>query len=447
MIAAVPLFPYQSDYLGDKSRFKGGMFARQTGKTFTSTLELTLDCFDAAVNGHATDWVILSSGERQAKEAMYKGVQKHAKAMDHGLSLVDGEYKSTSGVTYKSYECTFPGGSRVLAIPANPDTARGLSANVFLDEYSVHKDQREIWGALFPVISNGYKIRVTGTPKGKSGKFYELMSGSNPQWSIHRVDIHRAVADGLPRDIEELKAGLNDEDLWRQEFLIEWLDEADAWLSYDLIISCEDEDAGIPESYQGGPVFIGNDIGRHNDLWVAWAWELVGDIFWCREVRTLKRQPFHVQDEHLDEMMKYYGPHRVSMDKTSIGEKPVEDAQRRYGSSIVEGVNFTSQSKDYMAQLLKRAFQDRRVRIPVSDAVRGDLHRVKKVALPGGGVRYDAERDAKGHADRFWSAALGLYGAINPYQTVSYKTVGAPQDYSGGRLVSATRGFSRRGAW
>ena len=37
------LYPYQKAWLEDDSRFKIGMFARQTGKTFTTTLEIALD--------------------------------------------------------------------------------------------------------------------------------------------------------------------------------------------------------------------------------------------------------------------------------------------------------------------------------------------------------------------------------------------------------------------
>ena len=39
---ALPLYGYQSRWVQDESRFKIAMFARQCGKTFTSTLELAL---------------------------------------------------------------------------------------------------------------------------------------------------------------------------------------------------------------------------------------------------------------------------------------------------------------------------------------------------------------------------------------------------------------------
>ena len=71
---ALPLYAYQRRWVQDDSRFKIAMFARQCGKTFTSTLELALDCALAEAAGQRRRWVILSRGERQAREAMNEGV-------------------------------------------------------------------------------------------------------------------------------------------------------------------------------------------------------------------------------------------------------------------------------------------------------------------------------------------------------------------------------------
>ena len=126
----------------------------------------------------------------------------------------------------------WPNGSRVTALPANPDTARGFSANAFLDEFAFHADSRKIWAALFPVISAGWKLRVVSTPNGKNNKFYDLMTGDDPVWYRQTTDIYQAVADGLPRDIEQLRSALGDEDAWAQEYELKWLDEASAWISF-----------------------------------------------------------------------------------------------------------------------------------------------------------------------------------------------------------------------
>lgn len=56
--SAITLYPYQQKWLKDNSRFKVGMFARQTGKTFTTTLEIILDCLDKESRGQKARWVI-----------------------------------------------------------------------------------------------------------------------------------------------------------------------------------------------------------------------------------------------------------------------------------------------------------------------------------------------------------------------------------------------------
>jgi len=153
------LHPYQRRWIEDKSRFKIGMFARQTGKTFTTTLEIVDDCLQAEIKGERARWVILSRGERQALEAMNEGVKLHLAAYGAGYRALDYDFPGRDA-TVKAAEVMLPGGSKITALPANADTARGFSANVFLDEFAFHQDSRTIWKALFPVVSKpGLKLR------------------------------------------------------------------------------------------------------------------------------------------------------------------------------------------------------------------------------------------------------------------------------------------------
>ncbi|WP_339863215.1 terminase large subunit domain-containing protein [Paremcibacter congregatus] len=452
------LHPYQKKWFDDRSRFKIGMFSRQSGKTFTSCLEIVDDCFEHEVLGQRTKWVILSRGERQAKEAMDEAIKPFCKAyfqLFKAILKIEPEFREfeyeVEGEKYKALEVIFPNGSRILALPANPDTARGFSANVFLDEFAFHRDSREIWKALFPVISAGYKIRVVSTPNGKGNKFYELVTGQSERWSRHVVDIHEAVKQGLDRDIPELKEALDDEDTWSQEFELKWLDESSAWLSYDLISSVEHPDAGNPDLYAGGRCIIGNDIGLRNDLWVAWVLEEVGDVFWTREIRTLKRKAFSVQDQVMDELMKKYRVSRLLMDQTGMGEKPVEDAIDNFGSHVVEGVLFSAATKLNMAVASKKAFQDRKIRIPEGDsALRADLHKLKKETGPTGNPRLIADRDSTGHADRTWACFLAISGGLVGGHEYGYESIrdidnGADDEYTGD-FVSGSVG-SIRGAY
>lgn len=425
---AVPLYGYQKCWLQDRARFKVGMFARQTGKTFTTTLELVDDCFEAHALGQRARWIILSRGERQAKEAMEEGVKKHAKAYNLAIEELESVYRGDSGTEYLMLDVVLPGGSKITALPANPDTARGFSANVFLDEFAFHLDSRKIWGALFPVISNGYKLRVTSTPNGKGNKFYDIMTGGDAAWSRHTVDIYQAVKDGLPRDIELLRAGLGDDDLWAQEYELKWLDEASAWLSFDLINSVEHELAGRSDLYAGGPCYVGVDIAARNDLFVIWVCELVGDVLWTREIIERRRASFAEQDALLDDVFARYRVLRACMDQTGMGEKPVEDAQRRHGSLRVEGVLFTGPNKLTMATQGKEAFEDRKLRIPMGRTdLRADLHKLQRVVGPTGTPRFVADSDAAGHADRTWAGFLAINAAANPAAPIAFKSLSAEQ--------------------
>ncbi len=432
----VDFLPYQRGWIADQSRFKIGMFARQTGKTFSTCGECVDDAFQGWAEDRRTRWVILSRGERQAAEAMTEVIKPFTRAFYEVYNTLvkggeprfeEGEFRAPQekgpDAVYKALEVAFPNGSRITALPANPDTARGFSANVILDEFAFHAKSRDIWAALFPVVSKGgQKLRVISTPNGKGNKFYELMTAEDSVWSRHVVDIYEAVRQGLDRDVDMLRRGMADEDAWAQEYELKWLDEASAWLDYDLISSVEHADAGKPEHYQGGMCFVGVDIAARNDLFVIWVAELVGDVLWTREIIARRRISFAEQDALLDDVFRRYRVVRARMDQTGMGEKPVEDAKRRHGELRVEGVLFSTASKLDHATALKERFQDRRMRIPAGDPVlRADLHAIRSQTGITGNRRLIADGDTDGHADRFWAAALCAGAARLEYQAFEYR--------------------------
>ena len=415
-------WPWQRRWLEDNARFKIGMWSRQTGKTWTATLEIVLDVLAARRAGRASSWLILSRGERQAREAMRAGVHVHARALAGG----GGE----DAFAFRAHEWDAGDGNVVTALPANPDTARGYSRHVYLDEFALHPDSRGIWAALYPTVTRGGRLRITSTPKGRRGKFHELMAGRGAggasSWSRHTVDIHKAVAEGYPVDAGELRAGLADDAIWRQEYECRWLDESLSWLSWETILAAEDAAAGKPAGYAGGPVFIGVDIARRNDLWVAWAIEMVGDVAWTREIRTLRNAPFAAQDAALDAMRGRYRAVRIAADRTGIGEMPVEGMKARYGADRVEGVAFTAPRKLDLATALRERLETRRLRIPPDPALRADLHGVTRMVGLTGAMRLVPDGEGGAHADRFWAGALACAAAAAPPLRAAAAPAAAP---------------------
>ncbi len=233
------LYPYQRRYLADQSRWKAACWSRQTGKTFTTTLEAVLDVLEAEAEGRISRWTIMSISRDRALDAMDTGAKLHLRAIGAAFEAMDERLDADE----LAHMVRLPGGSYIRAIAAKPETARGMSDNLILDEFAHHKDNRALWRALVPVVSKpGLKLRVISTPNGKGDMFHEIMSdGLGGLFSRHTVTIHDAVMDGLPRDIEELRRASRDPDTFAQEFECAFLDTAGReWLSYEEILSALD---------------------------------------------------------------------------------------------------------------------------------------------------------------------------------------------------------------
>lgn len=440
---AIELLPYQVRCFRDRSRFKALMWSRGARKTFTVTLEIVDDCFEYEAKGKRTTWVILSRGERQALEAIQE-CKRHCNAyLMVAQAVQETQFVSEDGLRrFTQLEIRFPNGSRIIALPANPDTARGYTANVFLDEFCIHEHDVEIWRSLLPVLRGRFRVVVASTPKGgRARKFYQIINDTTGIWSTHVIDVYEAVRQGLPLDIKEERAAMGDEDGWAQEFELQWLDEASAWLPFELIAKCEDDAAGEADHYNHGLVYIGNDIARRQDLWVAWVLEKVGDVLITREISELKRATFAEQDAEMRRLFKHYRVARMCMDQTGMGEKPVEDYQRWFGSSRVEGVLFTAGNKQGLATIGKQAFESRSVRIPNRSEVRDDLYKLKKSVTLAGNIRFDAARDENGHADRAWALFLALNAASGGATPIEYESIKPRTNWDEG--LSFTRADTR----
>lgn len=422
------LYPYQRRYLADASRWKAAMWARQTGKTFTATLEAVLDCLQAEAEGRVTRWTILSISRDRAIDAMNNGVKLHCRAIGVAYEAVT---DTSLGVEELATLVRFPGGSYIRAIAAKPETARGISDNLILDEFAHHQNDRELWRAVLPIVSRpDLKLRVISTPNGQGNLFYEIMTSQAfaGMFTRHVVTIYDVVAEGLPRNIEELKRAISDPVSWAQEYECQFVDEATAWIPYELIESCEDP--GAPGDYQGGPCYVGMDIAARGDLTVITVVEDVAGVLWLREMIEMRGKPFAMQLAVLDRIMREYRVVRAALDQTGLGEMPVEEARRRHGAYRIEGVVFSPARKLDMATALRERMERKTLRIPAGNAaLRADLHSVKRVPGATGAPRLVAEREDGSHADRFWALALAVSAASGGVPVYAYESV-APRRFA-----------------
>ena len=75
-------------------------------------------------------------------------------------------------------------------------------------------------------------------------------------------------------------------------------------------------------------------------------------------------------------------------------------------------MNFSGAVKEDLAYPLRSAFEDRTIRIPFGDdKLIADIRKIRKETTSAGNIRFVADADETGHADRFWSLALAVHAA------------------------------------
>lgn len=399
------LLDYQRDYVMDGSRFKVWLASRQVGKSFAAALEAVIDC----VTRPGAHWVILSAGERQAIEFMEK-VKQHARAI--GLAISGWQDERAGGTEYKAAGVRFANGSRITALPANPDTARGYSANIILDEFALHGDAEAIWRAVYPSITNPLrgelKVRVLSTPNGQGNKFHQIWSdASQPgsQWSRHRTTIHDALAAGLNVDVATLRKAAGDAATWSQEYECEFLDAGGILFPYEIITRCESPLASVtfPDPAPEGPFYCGIDLGTaHDPTYAVTLQRIEGGRYVVCEALHLPQTDLSDQETALAGRIARAAI--ACLDQSGLGRQMGQNFARRFGGKF-RGIDFTAKWKHEAFPALARALADRLILLPDDRDLREDLH--SWTVAPGTPHPiYSAPRTARGHSD--FTAALCL---------------------------------------
>jgi len=414
------LFPYQRAIVLDSSRFKLLNCSRQCGKSTMLAVESVMN----SILTPRDKWVCLSRGERQVLE----WISKVAEWAEYACTLARADGLNID-FTPKRERVDFSNGSSIIGLPANPDTARGYSANVLLDEFAYHHNPDAIWAAVFPYISNNvshqWKLRVASTVAGRNNKFWKLYAQRASAFRKYKITIDRAIADGLPMQRNELKRAIGDDDIWKQEYECIPVEGTTTLLSYELINAAQSPAAqiDIPLSEldrPGSDYFLGIDIGRKHDLTVLWLVELIGNRIITRKITELLHAPFAEQEQSIDNILKRKRVVRAAIDATGIGAQLAETFSKRYAGKV-EAFNFTAQLKKDLYLGMQTDFQAGNLEIPLAQSKGGripdeyaeriveDLHSVQRVFTSGGNLLFYAPTNEDGHSDRASALALCLH--------------------------------------
>jgi phage FluMu gp28-like protein len=415
----VQLYPYQRAWIDDKSRKKIAKKSRRIGFSWAEGLDNVLQAHERKQN-----FIILSRKGDLAKEYIRECVVPHVRTIGLLGDYIEGYLPGTSQT---QDEVSFSNGSRIIALSANPDSARSYEGHVTLDEYGFHRDARAIYVAITPSITRGYSLKIISTTNGQQGTYYDLSKEAGlvdgrpytNRFSAHKVDILQAIAQGcLDRnghvlDAAQLRADCLDEDMWLQEYMCEFVSTAQQWISPELLEANLSEEAVSDRPHIDlRNLYAGWDIARHKDLSVVWFLERVGDLTITRGIVEFVKEPTPNQSREAVAFMKMCN--RMCVDQSGMGLSIYESLEEKFRGQV-EGITFTLANKEIMAVHAKRRMEARKTRIPDTDMIRNSFRSVKKTVTATGQARFDAEHDVKyGHADHWWAYCLAEHAAGVP---------------------------------
>ena len=411
----ITLLAYQVALFADTSRVVVACWCRQAGKDFTTACKAVTHAIETR-----QDWYIVSLTQRQA-DATFAKCKRVAEAykkillIKGRLTYSDREYSEYDRQINHHFRCTahtlhLPGGGSVTALPGrDPDTLAGLTGNVIFTEFGLFPGGGYAhWRVIFPLTTRGYQIIVISTPRGKNTKFHELVNDPET-YSVHIVDIHQAVADGMvlrdnngkPITIEQFRKIYGDEVGWQREYLCQFTGDLEALIKWAQLVAAGDAGRDIPFDMLriegdagwrsgffgelkgiGGRAEIGWDVARRSHLSPLWI--NVARPNRPKRLRFLvlmHRAQFSLQRTVICEAMDTKPTNVGFGDSTGLGMDSNETLSTKY-SGRWEGLDFTGKSKRELGSLLMTTYDDGAQAIPPTDGqhkfIATDLYALQK---------------------------------------------------------------------
>lgn len=468
------LLPYQQRWIADGSEWKIAEKGRRTGLTWAEAADAVLEAARAPDAGGANHSYI-GSGKEMAKEFI-DAAAMWTRAFARAASEVREEIVKEKGREITVFRIDFASGHHIQALSSNPSNLRGRKGNVTIDEAAFQPSLLEVVKAAAALTMWGGKVRIISTHNGTESEFARLLADARAgrtDWSVHRIPLDEACAQGLFRRICEVrgidwtpeaeagwKAGLR-KNAGSAENAAEEYDcvpkhGAGAYLPLSLIESCMRDapvlrfegDArfnALPERHRQAEArewlerkldpllagldkrrrhFVGEDFGRTGDLTVLAPMEVGAAM--RRSVPfliELRNVPFRDQERilfHLcDGLPRLSG---MKLDARGNGQYLAEQAAYRYGSRV-EAVMLTQGWYLEHMPPFKAAFEDGAIRIPRDDEVASDLRALQVVKgiprVPE--VRTGAEGDR--HGDAAIALCMGHSASRSDWQEYGFESV------------------------
>lgn len=391
------LLPYQRKIFSDQSKFIICKIARQCGKSLTIAARSVYKSISVPKNLT----VIISVNQRSADELLKK-VKQWSEACKTVAPNLVGYTETASSVTYQN-------GSRILSLPANPESLRGFSGDIILDEFALVQDDVEIWRAVLPVVTSKmagteHTVTVASTPTSLDTQFAKIWNDTSGKWSKHSYTIYDCVKQGLKADPEELKTVVNDDLIWQTEYLAEFASTAGEAFPRECF-----EDCSFDQLPSGGCWYLGYDVARRGDFSAFVVLYEKDGIKYVVDIVKLKDTPYNQQLEFVKKLDQKYHFRAGYVDCVGVGSMISEEIERTVNSRI-KPFTWTGSNKTELHDDLRTVLQDGKLKIaaPLVELVKADLSNVRRYISSTGRISYSAPHNSDGHSDVCSGLCLAL---------------------------------------
>ena len=388
-------FDYQHKLIqaGDNANvFKAAVKpGRQVGKTVTGGAIAA----ERALSGH--DVMILGPFEDTVKEMMEAATNHLRNAEEQGLTLGTEQRNKTD------WQFINDGRLRARTVGSNGTQIRGKNPDVVLVDEAAYIKSDIFQEVIEPFFSthDAYEYYLFSTPAGKSGYFYEKVAHDDSFLSPHwPSEISPLIDDEfLAEKRQEL-----DSLTFAQEYRGEFVDEADAFLPYDVVQPC----VGDPELH--GETWLGVDVARKGkDRTVYTQIDANGNV---RVLDSEEQSTIPGVAGRIKALHREHDFAAVMVDENAVGGGVVDDPAIQ---DIVQGVTFSTKTKHQMYQQLKTAFEAEELTLPNHRRLVDELTSLRFEFTQNGYLKVG--HPDGGHDDFADSLALAHYGMSGVGQT------------------------------
>jgi len=328
-------YRYQAALWMDRSPRRIILKARQTGLSNA----IAIEALHLAI--HRPDSTILFVSRNQDAARGLIGYVQHTL---NGLRAAPVLSKENQG------EIAFANGSRIISLPANPSTGRGLAATrVYLDEFAFCGYDALIYESIIGTISTGGGMTILSTPNGRNNMFFRLWSGlEGGEWSRH--SIHWSHCPRYDTAWAERTKSSMTRQSFAQEYDLDFITSGDAVFDADDLARCKIGHNPDPDTCE--QTITAWDIGRRQDHTVGVTLGRRGDIWHVLGFERLLA-PYPVIQSAIERTQRRHG--RTWVESNGVGDPVIENL-----SVPVEPFVTTARTKTQAIQALQLLVQQGR---------------------------------------------------------------------------------------